>query len=261
MNESIIKNGFWNSEGFNHLKINTTTFIEDYQPCEKLRLFITQLDYLAMKEGLTNSQLKKLVENWCNKLPELMEVKFLWLPSKVSQKIFDSICEMENLEGLWIKWSGIKSINKIKNLKHLKHLHLGSSSQIENIDVLGEMKSLITLETTQLNKIIDFSVIGNLTQLEGLGLNGSIWTAQKLDNIEFISSLQQLRYLTLTSTQIKQKSFDPLLKLQQLERFDCSWNYPEKEFEKLKNIRTLKFGNVETTWKQIKEDINNRLGK
>ncbi|MBJ7428026.1 MAG: hypothetical protein JHD28_03585 [Bacteroidia bacterium] len=123
------------------------------------------------------------------------------------------------------------------------------------------MKSLITLETTQLNKIIDFSVIGNLTQLEGLGLNGSIWTAQKLDNIEFISSLQQLRYLTLTSTQIKQKSFDPLLKLQQLERFDCSWNYPEKEFEKLKNIRTLKYGNVETTWKQIKEDINNRLGK
>jgi len=261
MNENIIKKGFWNSENFNHLNIKTTIFFEDYEPNEKLRLLITQLDYNSTKRDLTPTQLKKLIESWCVKLPELKEVKYLWLPSKVSQKIFDSICEMENLEGLWIKWSGIKSINNINKLKKLKHLHLGSSSQVEDINVLGEMKSLITLETEQLNNIIDFSVIGKLTQLEGLGIDGSIWTAQKIENIEFISSLQQLKYLTLTNTQMKQKSFDTLLKLQNLERFNCSWNYPEKEFEKLKSIKTLKFGNVETSWKELKENLNKQLGK
>lgn len=187
-------------------------------------------------------------------------MKFLWLPSKVSQKIFDSICEMENLEGLWIKWSGIKSINNISKLKELKHFHLGSSSQVEDISVLGDMKNLVTLETEQLNKIVDFSVIGKLTQLQGLGIDGSIWTAQKLENIEFTSSLQALKYLTLTNTQMEQKSFDPLLKLQNLERFNCSWNYPETEFEKLKTIKSLKFGNVETSWKELKEKLNKQFG-
>lgn len=261
MNENIIKNGFWNSENFNQLKINTTIFFEDYKPTEKLRLLITQLDYNSTKRELTATQLKKLIESWCVKLPELKEVKYLWLPSKVSQKIFDSICEMENLEGLWIKWSGIKSINNIKKLKKLKHLHLGSSSQVEDINVLGEMENLITLETEQLNNIVDFSVIGKLTQLEGLGINGSIWTAQKIENIEFISSLQQLKYFTLTNTQMKQKSFDSLLKLENLERFNSSWNYPEKEFEKLKSIKTLKFGNVETSLKELKENFKKQLGK
>lgn len=241
MNEEIIRKGFWSSEDFNHLNIPTTTFFEDYKPNEKLRLLITQL------ERYKATQLNKIVESWCTKLPELKEVKILWLPSKVSQKIFDSICKMENLEGLWIKWSSIKSIDNVNKLKNLKHLHLGSSSQLENINVLGEMKSLITLEIQQLNNITDFSVIGKLTQLEGLGINGGNWTAQKVDNIEFISSLQKLKYLTLLNTQMKQKSFTPLLKLENLVRFNCSWNYPEKEFEKLNLIKSLKFGNVETT--------------
>jgi len=260
MNEHIVKNGFWNFENFNHQKISTTTFFEDYKPYEKLRLLITQLDYNSTKRELTTTQLKKLVETWCVKLPELKEVKYLWLPSRVSQKIFDSICEMENLEGLWIKWSGIKSINNINKLKNLKHLHLGSSSQVEDINVLGEMNNLITLETEQLNNVVDFSVIGKLTKLQGLGIDGSIWTAQKIENIEFISSLQQLEYLTLTNTQMRQKSFDPLLNLQNLQRFTCSWNYPEAEFEKLKAMKNLKFGNVETSWKELKNNLDKQLG-
>ncbi|MCU0438704.1 MAG: hypothetical protein MUC49_12405 [Raineya sp.] len=246
MNEDIIKKGFWNTEEYNDFNIKITTFLEDYEPTEKLRLLITQLEHNSIKRKLTATQSKKLIDSWCVKLPELKEVKYLWLPSRVSQKIFDSICEMENLEGLWIKWSGIESINNINKLKNLKHLHIGSSSKIEDISILGEMKSLITLKTEQLSKITDFSVIGKLTQLEGLGIDGSITTAQKIDNIEFMSSLQQLKYLTLAHTQMKQKSFDSLLKLQNLEKFLCDDNYPKKEFEKLKTIKTLRFGNIET---------------
>lgn len=259
MEENIIKDGFWNSKNYNYINFNSTTFLEDYIPNEKLRLFITQLDYISTKRGLTNTQLKKIVDSWCDKLPELKEVRYLWLPSRVTQQIFDSICEMENLEGLWIKWSGIKSIDKIINLKNLKHFHLGSSSQVENIDVLGEMNNLMTLETEHLNKIIDFSILKKLTQLKGLGIDGSMWTAQKIDSIEFLSYLQELRYLTLTNTKIKEKSFDPILKLQNLVRFNCSWNYPEKEFNKLKSIKSLKYGNVETSLKEIKEQLKKSI--
>ena len=261
MNENIIKYGFWNSEDYNHIKYKSVIFFEDYKPSEKLRLLITQLDFIATKKELTSTQLKKIVKSWCEKLPELKEVKILWLPSRVTQEIFDSICEMENLEGLWIKWSGIKNIENLKKLKKLKHLHIGSSSQIESIEVLSEMKSLITLETEQLNKISDFSVIGNLTQLQGLGIDGSMWTSQKIEDIKFVSSLKNLKYLTITNSIIRDKNFDPLLNLQELERFNCSWNYPEKEFDKLKLIKSLKYGNIETSWKELKAELNKKFGK
>jgi hypothetical protein len=53
------------------------------------------------------------------------------------------------------------------------------------------------------------------------------------------------RFLTLINTRLTDKSFDPILNLMNLERFDSSWNYPESEFEKLKSLPNLRYGNVE----------------
>ena len=245
MTEKQIKYGVWHIEKGFISPNNSVTLFEDYKPSEKLNLYITQTN-------LKPSHQKKNYEDWCERLPELNEVKFLWLPSKVNQKIFDAVCQMPSLEGLWIKWSGIKNIDNLIQLKNLKHLHLGSSSQVENIEVLGRLYNLETLETEQLNKISDFSVISNLTQLQGLGLDGSIWTAQKIDSLEPIRELKKLKFLTTTNSRIKDKSFDPLLSLNELVRFNCSWNYPESEFEKLKSLSNLQYGNVETSWKELK---------
>jgi hypothetical protein len=124
---------------------------------------------------------------------------------------------------------------------------------VESIDVLGEMTSLRTLELQQLNKITDFSVLSKLTDLEGLGIDGSMWTTQKIDTLKPLAKLHKLKYLTLISTQATDKSFDPLLNLTELVYFQSSWNYPEAEFEKLKKLPKLKYGNVETSLKELKE--------
>jgi hypothetical protein len=67
--------------------------------------------------------------------------------------------------------------------------------------------------------------------------------------------LFNLKYLTLTNSRIQDKSFDPLLKLVELVRFNSSWNYPEAEFDKLKSLPNLKYGNVETSWRELKEKL------
>ncbi|TXG35623.1 leucine-rich repeat domain-containing protein [Seonamhaeicola maritimus] len=245
MTKAQIKYGPWNiKNGFIPPKVSITYF-ENYRHSDKLSLFITQTN-------LTSYQQKKNIEIWCKKLPYLHEIKFLWLPSKVNQKIFDSICQMTNLEGVWIKWSGIKNLDNLIKLDKLKHLKLGSSSQVESIEILGKMTKLETLELEQLNKVSDFSVISRLKQLEGLGIDGSMWTAQKIDTLEPLRSLKKLKYFTMTNSRVKDKSFDPLLDLTNLIRFNCSWNYPESEFEKLKSLPKLKHGNVETSWKKLK---------
>lgn len=244
LSTSAIVNGFWKTKEFHYLNIESTTFPEDYRPGEKLKLLITQLTYAITKRDFNAGDQKKLVESWCKKLKTLPEVKYLWLPSRVSQEIFDSICEMENLEGLWIKWSAIKSVSNIRKLKKLAHLYLGASAQVVDIGAIGEMKNLVTLEIEQLSKISNFACLGNLDQLRGLGIEGSMWKTQTIDDLKFLASLGKLKYLSLINTQLKDSSFDPIIKLKELERFDCSTNYPAKEFEKLKSLENLKYGNA-----------------
>jgi len=254
MTEEQIKKGFWAFDSKQNWPPEAISYFEDYLPSEKLNLDITQL-------YLSSSKQKKVISIWCEKLKELTEVKYLWLSSYINQQIFDVVCNMQNLEGLWINWSGIKNIESIVNLKELKHFRLGSSSKLESISVIGNLNSLITLGFEQLNKITDFSVISNLTRLEGLGLNGSMWTAQKINTLKPIEKLINLKYLTTINSRIQDKSFEPILKLPNLIRFDSSWNYPASEFAKLKNMPNLKYGNIETSLKEIRETFHERQNR
>lgn len=255
LSQEQIQWGFWNWSRSRNWPPKHITYFSDYQPSETLSLNITQLDRVSYYRQT------RIVQHWCSELPNLKEVKYLWFVSRVNQKMFDAACRIPDLEGLFIKWSGIKSLEALRIPKKLRHLWLGSSSGVESIDVLGELDSLITIELQQLNKISDFSVLSKLTGLEGLGIDGSIWTPQKIDTLEPLGNFRSLKYLTLINTRLKDKSFDPILNLTELVRFESSWNYPEAEFEKLKSLPRLKYGNVETSWKEVKAQLDERLKK
>lgn len=247
-----IRWGYWNWIRAQKRVPDHITYLEEYQPSETLVLNITQLE-------ISSYQQNKNIEHWCRELLNLEEVKFLWFVSRVNQKMFDAACRMPNLEGLFIKWSGIKNIDNLRRLKKLQHFHLGSSSQVESTDVVGELDSLVTLDLQQLNRISDFNVVSKLTSLEGLGIDGSVWTTQTIDTLKPLANLRGLKYLTLINTRLKEKSFDPILNLTELVRFESSWNYPEAEFEKLKSLPKLKYGNVETSWKELKAKLDERF--
>jgi len=241
--------GVWHRWGKLTLPLDKeVTDFEDYKGQSALNLWITQT-------RLTPSAQKKNIDHWCGKLSGLKKVKSLWLPSKVSQQIFDAICEMPNLEVLWIKWSGIKNIDGLAKLKKLRHLFIGSSPQVEDIRVLGSLGSLDTLAFENFKNFTDFSVLGKLTRLQGLEVNGSIWTTQKIATLAPFSALKNLKYLCFLNSKILDDNFDPILDLKNLVQFRCSWNHPEKEFDKLKSLPNLKYGNVETSWKEIKESL------
>jgi Leucine-rich repeat (LRR) protein len=244
LTERQIVEGFWWRDRAGNWPPKSITYFEDYIPGERLNLNITQLD-------VSDYQQRKIVDRWCQKLPGLSEVNFLWFSSRVSQKMFEAACQMPNLVGLNIKWSGIKTLDSLKLLKSLRHLSLGSSSQVESIEPLGELTNLVTLELEQLNKIKDFSLISRLDQLEGLGIDGSIWTTQIIETLTPLENLHSLKYLTLTNAKVLDQSLDPLLGLTKLVRFNCALNLPKAEFEKLKSLPQLKFGNVAASWEEI----------
>lgn len=249
MTEREAQFGFWHLDRERNFPPRPITNFADYTNAEWLSLAITQLDGSASVQ-------KKVIDTWCAALPTLTNVKYLWLTTRTNQKIFDAVCRMPNLEGLWVKWgAGVTDISPLIQLKKLKHLHLGGFTKVDSIELLGNFTQLKTLELEQFNKITDFTVVGKLTQLQGLGLDGSIWTHQKIDTLKPLQHLKKLRYLTLTATQIQDKSFDPILELPVLTMFSCSWNYPVTEFEKLKRMPQLKYGNVQTSWEEVKQKI------
>ncbi len=245
MTDEQIKRGFWFAGNGNNWPPDSITYLDEYQLETNLGLHITQLN-------VEPNEQKKILKLWCNELPRLTSVKYLWFHSRVNQEMFEAACDMENLEGLYIKWSGIKRLDSLVKLKNLRHLHIGSSGQIEHIRVFRNINWLTTLNLQQLNKVTAFDDIANLVDLQGLGVDGSMWGTQEINTLVPIGQLTGLKYLTLTSTKIKDKSFDPISNLKGLVRFDSSWNYPETEFEKLKVLPNLKYGNIETSWKEVK---------
>jgi hypothetical protein len=243
MTDSEIKYGFWDQPKELKIEPSSITFINEYSPTEYLKLDFNQI-YPPSKQT-------KIISEWCKLLPELKEIKFIWLKNRIAQKTFDSLCLMENLEGLWIEWSLIKNIDNVVKLKNLKHLYIGSSPKLESIDPLQKMNSLVTLELEQLNRISDFSILSLLPNLEGLGINGSLWTTQIIDSLDFLKTLTNLKYLTLVNSKLNKTTFDPILNLKELVRFRASWNHGLHEFKKLSTLRNLKIGFKDTSWDEV----------
>ena len=230
LTEYQIEKGFW--YGPSELKLIQT--VEEYDGSKQLRIAIPN-----------DKELRK----WISFLPTLNKVEYLMVNSNVNQKLFDAICSIKSLVVLYITMTTAKRIDDLYKLNKLKYLYIGNGTRIESIEVIGLLTNLKILELENIKKITNFEVISKLTSLEGLGICGSMWTAQKIDTLQPISFLHKLKYLKIVNTITVDKNFDPLLQLRELETFNSSWNYPKKEFEKLKELPLLKNSNVSSCLK------------
>lgn len=232
-----IEKGFWHYDQNNPWEPNSVTSSTEYSGDDLLNIACTQLEKY--------SEQKKIVKDWCKVLPSLENVKYLWFTSQVNQDLFDAVCEMKNLNGLFIKWSSIKDINNIQKLKSLKHLHIGSSSQIKDVRILADLTNIETLDLQNIKSLTDISPICELTRLQGLGIDGDWGKNQTIDTLSPISKLQNLKYITLIGTKITDQSLKPLADINSLERVWTALWFRKSEFEYLyNNLPNLKYGNI-----------------
>jgi hypothetical protein len=230
MTQMDIEKGFWYHKPETDFPPKGISSIEDYKQTERLNIFLTE---------------KKQVKIWCENLSKLDNVKFLWISSNVTQELFDSICQMNNLIGLNIERNTIKSIDKINKLKKLKYVRLANFSKIQNINSLGLLSELKVLSLENFKLLSNFKILENLKNLEGLTIEGSMYGTQIIEDIEFLANFKKLKYLMFLNTSIKNKNFDSILNLKELESFYSSLNYPSSEFEKLNSLTNLKNSNVQ----------------
>ena len=223
------KDGFWYyrpDEGFPPQSIRDP---EKYDGLPMANVVCTQTN-------LPRREQADLVRRWCEVLPTLSGLEFLWFHSKVSQELFDAACMAPNLRGLYVKWSSIKRIDTIARCQHLEFLHLGSSPQLESIEPLTELKGLVWLELQNIKRITDLAPLSELRYLKGLVVEGSMWTTQVVSSLAPIGELRGLRFLGLANLRAKDKTLRPLFSLRLLQQFHSALWWSEDELRQLRSV-------------------------
>ncbi len=200
---------------------------EQFTGGERLCVACTQTD-------LSSSAQNRLVKQWCGVLPTLKGVKHLWLNSRAPQRLFDAACQVPELEGLWLKWSGVKSLEALTLSRSLRALHMGSSTGVRSIDVLSQMSGLRWLGLENLKLITSLDPLRNLKELVGLAVEGSMWSTQHVDSLRPIGDLVELRFLSLVNLRSRDKTLEPLFRLNKLEALQAATWWNEAELEELR---------------------------
>jgi hypothetical protein len=82
-------------------------------------------------------------------------------------------------------------------------------------------------------KITDISAMGSLMSVKALGVEGSMWTRQKVESFSPLSELSQLEALFITNCKPIRDGLTPLHKLHNLRFLEAPAFYTEDEFAEL----------------------------
>lgn len=200
---------------------------------------------LAMDMPAKNMNYRKGLEGrWIETLPKLDRVKSLSLRQRVGQQFFEAVCEMKNLEHLHFWTSTVTNLASISKLSRLKKLYLDSFSRLTDISPINNLHQLGFLSISSSFKIENYEVIGLMHQIVALGLQGD-QTAPKnlrINSLEPFKQLKVLRHLDLSATTVVDKSYDVLLEMESLERFDSTAKISKPIRDKIKTHPRLKAG-------------------
>lgn len=246
-----IELGFWTWDKVNSFPPHSIELTEEFKGDARLNIACTQ------QLDLTQTEKKKIIKSWVSFLPTCDKLKFLWFTTHTTQELFDAACKLANLEGLYIKWSGIKSLEPITNLKNLKYLRIGSSAKIESIEPLRQMINLEVLEIENFKKITDFSTLKHLTNLKFLKIEGGMYSKQKVDSFEPLGALTNLIHFSTTMIDSPDKGINSILNLKNLETLNWSFSLLTADMEKLRKelpkLKYLPHRHVEENLRKIKE--------
>jgi hypothetical protein len=205
---------------------------EEWQGGERLALACTQT-------ALKPAEQKKLVARWCELLPTLKGIKFLWLQSRCPQELFEAACAVEGLEGLYVKWGPMTDARPLARAPQLRYLHIGSAPSLVPLEVLAELKQLQWLELANIRALEDLGFLTPLTTLRGLGLAGDSNSIKYLYPVSFepVAALKNLEWLSFRTMGVRDESLRPLARLPRLKHLLIGNGFKLEEFAWLAGTR------------------------
>jgi hypothetical protein len=177
----------------------------------------------------------KTLKEWDEIFINLDKVKNLKVAG-LNQERLNSICKIPNLTELIIEASNFENISPLKSLKKLTRLEINCNTKLTDIQSISDIK-LKQLKFEQCFNIANYEVIGEIYTLKGLSLNGN-WTAPKnlkINSLVPFEKLNNLEHLDLDYSIVVDKSFESILKMTKLKRFDYLANIKKMIRQNIKN--------------------------
>lgn len=215
---------------------------KDVYTIENLQIASLAMDF---PQGTSQKMRKEIEQKWIETLPKLKNVKSLSVRHRVKQDFFEAICKMKNLERLTFWSSTVEDISSISNLKALNYLKLWSFTRLKDISPLLALKKLTVLSIDNCFKVENYEIVGRMTQLIGLELCGDTFAPKylRINSLKPFENLKNLKHLDFSRASVIDKSYDSVLKMENLERFDLVVTVPKEMREKIKTVhKNLKAG-------------------
>ena len=166
-------------------------------------------------------------------LREFESLEALWCFG-IDQKKLEQISDCSSLRELYCEYNlRITDVSCLKTLPHLEVLRLDSCFKITSLEQLGEFTHLSGLGLENFKYVHDIKPLAKLTKLRQLAVEGSIWTAMKIDSLAPLSNLEELEYLGLAGLKVLDKSLAPLGNLKKLKKLFVGNYFPLAEFARL----------------------------
>ncbi|HEY9825416.1 MAG TPA: hypothetical protein V6D19_08215 [Stenomitos sp.] len=219
---------YWHYRPKENFPPKAIRFKSEYQGESRLSLSITQTDLPSKKQ-------RDLVREWCDILPTLSTIRTLWFHSKVTQELFEAVCRMPKLEGLYIKWSCINDLAPISALSNLTRLHIGGAPSAASIEALCNLKNLVDLELENVTAAKNLSFLEQLPQLKSLELSGDSNSLKSLriETLRPVSKLAELEKLSIFTATVDDESLEPIGELPKLKYLFLSNQFKMEEYAKL----------------------------
>ena len=209
---------------------------------ENLGIVTLAMDFPA---GTSTKERKEIEKKWIEILPTLHNVKVLNVRHRISPDFFEAICQMHNLEQLYYWSSTLEDITGITRLIKLRKLKLCSFSRLLDISSIKALKNLTVLSIENCFKVTNYQIVGELIGLEGLELCGDKFAPRKLmlNSLKPFTALKKLKHLDLSTASVRDKSYEYILEMENLERLDLLSIMPGQTRDKIKsNHKNLKAG-------------------
>jgi hypothetical protein len=175
---------------------------------------INKLLYLESLSGRLNRELTSL-----KGIEYLTRLKVIDLPHS---RIFDlePLRNLIEIESLNFYDSDIENLDPLTNLRELRSLRIGAALSLTNLSPLSNFNELVNLDcssNSDIDRRIDFSPIGALTNLEKLDCSGNF-----IETLKFLKDLKMLESLSLGDSYFSDDTLVPLANLRRLKRLRLS---------------------------------------
>jgi hypothetical protein len=153
----------------------------------------------------------------------------VWLAS-VNQPFLGEIAEISAIELLYINGLTATDMSPLERLSQLRHLILIGGTKVDSLDWIRRLPPLEGFALENFRRISRLDPISSLKSLSALAVEGSTWTAMRVESLAPISELRCLRYFFFTNLRASDHSLRPLHGLTGLKAIQCGAMFPDEEF-------------------------------